>query len=115
MSEQAFAKARAKLAASALPGLNDWLEQAGLIARWHGLRLVAADAATVRFGHRASRAPRAAPTDQIAFGLYLPQAELMLAASLHSTHEHARQRLFEHLDRLSGTDLLLMDRAYPCH
>ena len=118
VSEQAFAKARAKLAANALPGLNDWLlartEQGGLIPRWNGLRLVAADATTVRFGHRASHVPRAAPTDQIAFGLYLPQAELMLAASLHSTHEHERQMLFEHLDRLAPTDLLLMDRGYPC-
>jgi hypothetical protein len=28
-------------------------------------------------------------------------------------HEGERQMLFQHLDRLSGTDLLLMDRGYP--
>ena len=39
----------------------------------------------------------------------------MLAASLHSTHERGeRQFLFEHLDRLSAGDLLLLDRGYPC-
>lgn len=38
----------------------------------------------------------------------------MLAASLHSVHENERQMLFEHLDRLSSDDLLLLDRGYPC-
>ena len=39
----------------------------------------------------------------------------MLAASLHSTRERGeRQFLIEHLDRLSPTDLLLLDRGYPC-
>jgi hypothetical protein len=32
---------------------------------------------------------------------------------LHSVHESERQMLFEHLDRLSGRDLLLLDRGYP--
>lgn len=39
----------------------------------------------------------------------------MLAASLHNVHERGeRQFLFEHLDRLSPDDLLLLDRGYPC-
>jgi hypothetical protein len=99
VSEQAFAKARAKLSTTAIPALNDWL--------------VAADASTLRFGRRASHVARAASADQIAFGLYLPGAEMMLAASLHSIHEGERQMLFQHLDRLSGGDLLLMDIGYP--
>ena len=38
----------------------------------------------------------------------------MLAASLHSINECGeRQMLFQHLDRLSSTDLLLLDRGYP--
>jgi hypothetical protein len=37
----------------------------------------------------------------------------MLAASLHSIHENERQMLFQHLDRLSSGDLLLMDRVTP--
>jgi hypothetical protein len=118
VSERAFSRARAKLSAAALPALNDWLLQqagaAGLVGTWHGLRLVAADASTLRFGHRASHVPRAASANQIAFGLYLPGAEMMLAASLHSVHENERQMLFQHIDRLSSSDLLLMDRGYPC-
>jgi hypothetical protein len=117
VSEQAFAKARAKLSTTAIPALNDWLvERAdadGYVPRWRGLRLVAADASTLCFGRRASHVPRAASADQIAFGLYLPGAEMMLAASLHSVHEGERQMLFQHLDRLSGGDVLLMDRGYP--
>ena len=81
--------------------------------RWRGRRLVAADTSTLRFGRRASHVARAASADQIAFGLYLPGAEMMLAASLHSVHEGERQMLLQHIDRLSGGDLLLMDRGYP--
>ncbi|MGS0755174.1 hypothetical protein ACVBEH_10985 [Roseateles sp. GG27B] len=86
VSAQAFAQARAKLSVCAIPGLNDWLiqraEQDGLISRWKGLRLVAADASTMRFGLGASRVQRAALPDQILFGLFPPCAELMLAPSL---------------------------------
>lgn len=118
VSERAFFGARSKLAATAIPTLNDWLvreaDAAGFVPRWHGLRLVAADASTLRFGHRASHVPRAACADQIAFGQFLPGAEMMLAASLHSVHENERQMLFQHLDRLSSGDVLLMDRGYPC-
>ena len=59
--------------------------------------------------------------DQLAFGLYLPEAEIMLTASLHSVHENERQILFEHLDRLRSDDLLLLATAatppagwWPC-
>ena len=118
VSVQAFASAHAELADTALPSLNDWLlaraERDGQVARWHGLRLVAADATTVRFGLRASHVPRAVAADQIAFGLYLPGVEMMLAASLHSPRENERQMLFEHLDQLGAQDLLLLDRGYPC-
>ena len=117
VSEQAFAQARAKLSLTAIPLLNDWLieraEHYGFVPCWNGLRLVAADASAVRFGLRASHVKRAALADQILFGLFLPGSELMLAASLHSVHESERQMLFEHLDRLCGTDLLLLDRGYP--
>lgn len=117
VSEQAFAQARAKLSLTAIPLLNDWLieraEYYGFVPLWRGLRLVAADASTVRFGLRASHVKRAALADQILFGLFLPGCELMLATSLHSVRENERQMLFEHLDRLSGRDLLLLDRGYP--
>ena len=118
VSAQAFAQARAKLSLVAIPGLNDWLiaraEQDGLVPRWRGLRLVAADASTVRFGLRASHVKRAALANQILFGLFLPGPDLMLAASLHGVHERGeRQFLVEHIDRLSPNDLLLLDRGYP--
>ena len=117
VTEQAFAKARAKLSTTAIPALNDRLvaraDADGFVPRWHGRRLVAADGSTLRFGRRTSHVARAASADQIAFGLYLPGAEMMLAASLHSVHEGERQMLFQHLDRLSSDDPLLMDRGYP--
>ena len=118
VSEQAFAQARAKLSLVAIPGLNDWLiaraELDGFVPRWRGLRLVAADGSTVRFGLRASHVKRAALADQILFGLFLPGPDLMLGASLHSIHERGeRQFLIEHLDRLCPDDLLLLDRGYP--
>lgn len=110
---------RAKLSLSAIPGLNNWLiaraEKDGFVPRWRGLRLVAADASTLRFGLRASHVKRAALPDQILFGLFLPGPDLMLAASLHDVHECGeRQFLFEHLDLLCPDDLLLLDRGYPC-
>jgi hypothetical protein len=119
VSEQAFSQARAKLSLTAIPRLNDWLiaraEQDRFVPRWRGLRLVAADASTLHFGLRASHVKRAGLADQILFGLFLPGPDLMLAASLHSVHERGeRQFLFEHLDRLSPDDLLLLDRGYPC-
>ena len=118
VTEQAFAQARSKLSSTAIPSLNDWLiqraEADGYITRWQGLRLVAADASTIRFGVRASHQTGAAAADQILFGLCLPETDLMLATSLHSPLEGERQMLFEHLDRLSARDLLLLDRGYPC-
>ena len=64
VSEQAFAKTRAKLASNAIVGLNDWLQlrfaEAGGGPRWHDLRLVAADASRLRFSRRASHVARAA-------------------------------------------------------
>jgi len=118
VSAQAFALARAKLSVNAIPDLNDWVirraQHYGFVSLWNGLRLVAADASTIRFGLRASDVKRAALADQIGFGLFLPGSELMLAASLHSVHESERQMLFEHLYRLGTGDLLLLDRGYPC-
>ena len=118
VTSQAYAKARARLSGTAFSSLNDWLieraERDGYVPRWHGLRLVAADASTMRFGLRSSRMQDAALADQLLFGLFLPGAELMLSASLHSVHEGERQILFQHLDKISETDLLLLDRGYPC-
>jgi hypothetical protein len=113
VTEQALAKARIKLAATAIPSLNDWLiaraEDDGDLTRWHRLRLVAAGASTLRLGPRASHQSRAANADQILFGLYLPGADLMLAATLLSPGESVRQMLFEQVHRHSSRDLFLLD------
>lgn len=58
-------------------------------SRMHGRRLVAAHASTLRCGRRASHVARAASADQIAIGLYPPDAEMMLATSLHSVQVSA--------------------------
>jgi len=115
VTEQAFAQARCKLSGDVFAHLNDWLLEhvSPHLPRWHGFRLIAADASRLRFAIRHSHMPRAATRDQLAFGLYLPGPEIMLAASLHSIHENERQILFEHLDRLQSDDLLLLDRGYP--
>ena len=55
----------------------------GLVPHWRGLRVVAADASTVRFGLRASHVKGAALADQILFAMFLPGADLTLAASLY--------------------------------
>src|SRR5450830_1306473 len=119
VSAQTFAQARAKLATTAMPALNDWLieqaDQRGYVPRWHGYRLVAADASSVLFGLRASHVQRAAMADQLVFSLFLPGVELMLSASLHGTDVGERQMLFEQLDWLAQDDLLLLDRGYPCY
>lgn len=77
VSAQAFAQARVKLASTAIPSLNDWLiaraEPEGYLNRWYGLRLVAADASTIRLGLRASHQPRAANADQILLGPLPPR------------------------------------------
>jgi hypothetical protein len=49
-------------------------DDAGFVLRWHGLRLVAADASTLRCGLRASTLANAASAEQIAFD-YAPQIQ----------------------------------------
>lgn len=118
VSAQAFAQARAKLAPAALPALNDHLvalvEKAGLVPRWNGLRRIAVDGSYLRLALRASHVPRAANRDALAMGFYLADADLMLAATLHSNRDNERQALFEQLDSFGTGDLLLLDRGYPC-
>ncbi|WP_207780504.1 hypothetical protein [Pokkaliibacter plantistimulans] len=98
--------------------LNDHLlallESESLIPRWRGLRLIAADASHLNLAVRACHWACTARPQQRAFGLYLVEAEMMLAASLYSTQVGERQMLFEHLDHLRSDDLLLLDRGYPC-
>lgn len=118
ISDRGFAKARARLHLPALEELNQRLvalaEAAGMIPRWHGLRVVAADASVlmpaVRACHR-TRSPASA--EQRLFALSLPGPELTLHASVHSTEFGERAMLVEALDHLGPDDVLVLDRGYP--
>jgi Transposase DDE domain len=117
-SDRAFAKARDRLHLPALVELNDLLirraDAAGLVPRWCGLRLVAADASLLMPSTRPCLLRRsAAQRDQRLFALYLPGAELTLHASVHSHVVGERQMLVEALDVLGCDDVLVLDRGYP--
>ncbi len=59
-----------------------------------------------------TRAGRDLAADHYAFALYLPGAELTLAASRHANDGSERQMLFEALDAVQPlTDLLVLDRG----
>ena len=115
VSEQAFSKARQGFSARLFDQVNTHLLRlaAPLIDahRWHGLRVVAADASRIRVSTRANASLQA---DHWAFALFLPGAELTLHARLHSADGGERQMLFEALDELApDRDLLVLDRGYP--
>ena len=118
VSDRAFAKARDRLHQPALAALNDLVvaraDAAGLIPRWYGLRVVAADASVLMPATRACLLSRSsADRDQRLFALYLPGAELTLHASVHSQLVAERRMLVEVLDVLGPDDVLVLDRGYP--
>jgi hypothetical protein len=118
VSDRAFAKARDHLHWPALCSLNDMLVQradsSGLIERWCGLRVVAADASVLIPAVRPCLLQRsAAGADQRLFALYLPGAELTLHASVHSALVSERAMLMEALAALGPDDVLVLDRGYP--
>jgi len=115
VSAQAFSQARRKFSATAFARLNERLlalvEQHLGVPRWHGLRLVAADASKLQLFLQDATGRKV--REAIAFALYLPGLEMTLAAELYSPRVGERQMLFEHLGRLQAFDLLLLDRGYP--
>ena len=118
VSDRAFAKARERLHLPALQSLNDWLirraDGAGLIEKWQGFRVVAADASVLKPAIRAClRVRSAAEADQRLFALYLPGSELTLHASVHSAQVGERSMLMESLGSLGPDDVLVLDRGYP--
>ena len=118
VSDRAFAKARERLHMPALVGLNDLVvrraDEAGLIERWCGLRVVAADASLLMPALRPCLLSRsAAVADQRLFALFLPGPELTLHASVHSGSVAERSMLVEALDLLGPDDVLVLDRGYP--
>ena len=118
VSDRAFAKARSRLHMPALSWLNDQLvaraDAAGLVPRWQGFRLVAADASVLMPAIRqCHRTRRLAGADQRLFALYLPGPELTLHAAVHSGCESERAMLANALDKFAPGDVLLLDRGYP--
>lgn len=118
VSDRAFAKARNRIHQPALIWLNDLVvrraDEAGLIQRWCGLRVVAADASLLMPAVRPCLLSRsAAARDQRLFALFLPGAELTLHASVHSASVAERSMLVEALDVLGPDDVLVLDRGYP--
>jgi hypothetical protein len=115
VSAQALSKARQNLPHTVFTDLTRHLlalvEQHIGIPRWHGLRVVAADASDVRLTSR--DATRRVIKFAKVFALYLPGVEMMLHATLFGTDTGERQMLFEHLDLLGEDDLLVLDRGYP--
>jgi Transposase DDE domain len=118
VSDRAFAKARDQLHQPALASLNEMVvrraDEAGLIGRWCGLRVVAGDASLLMPAVRPCLISRsAADRDQRLFALFLPGAELTLHASVHSAQVAERAMLVEALGVLGPDDVLVLDRGYP--
>jgi hypothetical protein len=118
VSDRGFARARDCLHAPALTALNDFVvdraEQAGVVLRWRGLRVVAGDGSVLRPAVRACHVSRSgASVDQRLFALFLPGAELTLHASVYGAEGSERQMLVEALDLLGPDDVLVLDRGYP--
>jgi len=119
-------QARRKLKASAFEALNDQL-LASLDAhwpesRWRGLRLVAADATTLRLpntpANQAAFGVQTDPTGQPfvmarALGLYSTASGRMLKASLAGYETAERELLTPLLPHLNPDDLLVLDRGFP--
>ena len=118
VSDRGFAKARDRLTWGCLERLNTFAVQRaddlGLVPRWQGLRVVAADASALMPAVRPCLMRRSsASVDQRLFSLYLPGAELTLHASVHGANVSERQMLFEALGCLGPDDVLVLDRGYP--
>ena len=119
ISDRGFAKARDHLSWNSLQRLNTFVVQTadrlGLIERWQGLRVVAADASVFFPAVRACANLKgfAASPNQRLFSLFLPGAELTLYAQAHGEHTAERQMLFEALEKLGPDDVLVLDRGYP--
>lgn len=118
VSDRGFAKARSRLDPRCLQDLNTWLveqpDAVGLVARWHGLRVVAGDASALMPAIRPCHTrTRLAGAHQQLFSLMQSGCDLTLHASVHGLQVPERQMLFEALDALGPHDVLVLDRGYP--
>ena len=115
VTAQAFSKARKGFSASVFRKLNtillNLIEERMRFPRWHGFRVVAADASKLPLFLKDATGRKV--REAIAFMLYLPGREMALDFERYSPEVSERQMLFEHLDRLRRDDLLVLDRGYP--
>ena len=115
VTAQAFSKARKGFSASVFRKLNtillNLIEARMRFPRWHGFRVVAADASKLQLFLKDATGRKV--REAIAFMMYLPSAEMALDFELYAPEVSERQMLFEHLDRLRPDDLLVLDRGYP--
>ena len=128
VSKSAFSQARQKLLPSAFQALNDLLldhwEQHVVVPRWHGFRLLAGDATTLRlpalpevieeFGVHGDRWGGQTPMAQV-FGLMDVVSGLLIHAELWPSCAREREMLTNSLAHIRTDDLLLLDRGFPSY
>ena len=128
VSKSAFSQARQKLLPSAFQALNDMLldhlEQHTVVPRWHGFRLLAGDATTLRlpalpevieeFGVHGDRWGGQTPMAQV-FGLMDVTSGLLRHAGMWASSTREREMLAHSLTHVRQDDLLLLDRGFPSY
>jgi hypothetical protein len=115
VTAQAFSKARKGFSASVFRKLNtillNLIEARMRFPRWHGFRVVAADASKLQLFLKDATGRKV--REALAFMMYLPGSKMALEFGLYSPQVSERQMLFEHLENLKRDDLLVLDRGYP--
>jgi len=125
-TKSAFSQARQKLRPSAFIALNQQLlqfvDEQAPATLWHGFRLLAADATSLRlpncqqlqevFGCSHGSGARSYVLAKTV-GLFDVARKLMIHANLAPHASCERSLLLSLLDRTTSTDLLLLDRGYP--
>lgn len=128
VSKSAFSQARKKLNPSAFRALNGILltqwEKHVAIPRWHGFRLLAGDATTLRlpnlpevideFGVHGDRWGGQTPLAQV-FGLMDVTSGLLIHADMFESKAREREMLANSMAHVRADDLLLLDRGFPSY
>lgn len=128
VSKSAFSQARKKLNPSAFRALNGILlrqwEESIVIPRWHGFRLLAGDATTLRlpalpevideFGVHGDRWGGQTPLAQV-FGLMDVTSGLLIHADMFESKAREREMLANSMAHVRADDLLLLDRGFPSY
>ena len=126
VTKSAVSQARQKLKASAFEALNAQLltalDQHWPEPRWQGLRLVAADATTLRLPNTpANQAEFGVQTDPVGatfvaarvLGLYSTASGRLLKTVVTKYNDAERTLLLPLLTQLNPDDLIILDRGYP--